>query len=704
MLHRSVISVMVAVSILLLSAASASAASKCLSAASVSPSTESSSASEVQGFWLGNDGALYQSKVPSGAWGQEPKSLGEGVAPGSSPEPIVDPWGAEVVYYVGTDGYVHQLYEQNGKWKSQALTLAGKAAPNTTPAVINDPWGKEVIYFVGEDHAIHQIAWYGGESWYAYPLGGAVAANTSPAVANQSGQEYIAYVGSDNAIHEWVWAGEGTWSNPSVGGDVRSNSSPSIVANPWGTTPAIYFSDVDGYAHQLANYGGTWGNYPLPFTKMGPNTSPAAVNDPWSKEDVYITDAEGGIYQIAWYGGSSWYGYPIGGNTVAPNTSPSVVNESTASEQIMYIGTDGAVHDWEWASGANWSSHIVGASAEGRSGCKTEKWYYSKSSGGCVYTGVATYTCSEVGKGYLKSHVIGGGGAGFVEMSPPAKPGDYCNYYRPGSSVTPWWKSLLTTADSESLSAYTGFSPPTPLGEYQETDGTGLDSSPPSACQAYHNTYGLWLNGHDSAPGCPEYGKCASGMQHTVAFGESFADVKPWSSTFGSGASLEITNEMSGVAREDSAPQTGGYACVDLVDTESTARPALEDCLVEWTIAAGEGGGDTPVSCGVLPNGQDFASFFSGTAPGTRHWTIAPGSHLQVTGGASGTYAFAGEITPQNLESMVQDANSTCGFGYAANPGAYALLGIENGFEGQADLGHFGGFVSNLNAFTNYRS
>ncbi len=327
-------------------------------------------------------------------------------------------------------------------------------------------------------------------------------------------------------------------------------------------------------------------------------------------------------------------------------------------------------------------------------------YWYGENDSTCWQTGQLgspSTACGEaVGPGFLsKSGSLKGGLAHMDEVSAGGSAegiqlpdGNYCDYYKIGDDIF--------REESNNQGGVTGYTPPTPYKSYQESDPYG------NVCQADGATWGQEVGTGDPSNNC--YNTC--GMHHIVSLHE-LSD-HPWAGWFGepslavSAEALAHTVTFSG---ESAYNMAWGYVCPLLEDT--TTGYILEYCFEEWRSVYNppQWKEERIGTCG--PNGYDtVVTYFW---PGTKLATEQGGSAntFEFSGTPSGWTHFAAAITKTNLLTSIDLAKepptkSGCGTNFSTNPEQYALVGVEQGVEGEHKLSGIGGAGRNLQVRTEY--
>jgi hypothetical protein len=330
-------------------------------------------------------------------------------------------------------------------------------------------------------------------------------------------------------------------------------------------------------------------------------------------------------------------------------------------------------------------------------------YWYGENNSTCWQTGQpgsGSQTCDLVGGGFLTVP-----GRLFNTTGNTSASGDYCAYYGIGDN--------LNTADSNQISSYTGFEPPSPVGNYQEWDAHG------NVCQASGTGFGQRVTA--AVPG----NKCNSGttcgMHHYVSFAEQGYNDQPWSKMFGS-PSLIISAEADVQTLAGSNPAGWGYLC-PLFQDMAPPHNILEYCLQEWRGPGNakpdwedEGIG----TCAEGPDDNNYDTVQTYFYPGTSFATERAGS--SNTGVASAGWKFyTAAISEADLQNAIaldkkpykqkagaRESNPEIGYGcgraaeLSGSASSYALIGVEQGVEGWSfsEIGASGAYLQLRTEYT----
>jgi hypothetical protein len=325
-------------------------------------------------------------------------------------------------------------------------------------------------------------------------------------------------------------------------------------------------------------------------------------------------------------------------------------------------------------------------------------YWYGENDSTCWQTGQlgsSSSACDSVGAGYLSA----GGGlkGGLAHMDEVSQhgigedigltaDGDYCNYYKVGDDIT--------YQETNNQGGYTGYTTPTPYGNYQESDTHG------DACQANGAAWGQEVRDEVKGNNCWE----TCGMHHYVSFHEQGLNDRPWASWFGE-PSLVISAEANPYTFTPYGTKSvgaWGYVCPVLED--ETTGDVLEYCLQEWRSKynAAEWANERVASCSS-GGGHNLDTLISMFYPGTQYATEYSGSANTFVLGSSGWRHYTAGITTSNLLNAINADNSHCLRGLSTNPANYALIGVEQGLEGWRELSILGGSSANLQISTAYQ-
>jgi hypothetical protein len=343
----------------------------------------------------------------------------------------------------------------------------------------------------------------------------------------------------------------------------------------------------------------------------------------------------------------------------------------------------------------------IGAIAPAASASSSMYWY-GEGGSTCWQTGQPgspSQQCDSVGPEFLAAAGPNAGGlAHFVEggvfpQTQISASGDYCGDYRTGDA--------LVYRDEIDESAFTGFQTPRPFFAYQVGDAYR------NICQAFASHWGQELRNASPGSKCVE----TCGMNHYVSFHDQGVRDRPWSSALKE-PSLVVSGETNPYVYVHGASSGAwGYLCPLLEDT--TTHNQIEYCLQEWISSANapewhQEGIPKPVGncASVQANNSAYSldlihgNIGSGTSFSTQNPGSASTSEPEVTG--PGWKYFSVTITEANLLNAVKTVEGVCKRTLSHTPGAYALIGVEQGNEGWRELKYLGGSTANLQLSTNY--
>jgi hypothetical protein len=308
-------------------------------------------------------------------------------------------------------------------------------------------------------------------------------------------------------------------------------------------------------------------------------------------------------------------------------------------------------------------------------------YWYGENNSTCWQTGQPgrpSQKCEEVGPSYLLSHLNG-------NYNSPS--GDYCVSYNIGEA--------LDTTNENNQSAFSGFTPPSPLGSYQE--GNHYGGAGPDVCQAAGSKWGQVLRGNSANDECEsKYAPC--GMQHVVSFGSQGLNDRPWGENMQSPA-LVVSAEAN--PHKVEAPNSWGYLCLLL--KEAAGGHLLEFCLEQWHVGSGQFPALHEFNEATEPNnglGQVITAF----KPGMTFAEMVPGSAetFEFTNNPS-PRTFTARITSTDLVRAIEALEKKYGPTEKSshNASEYALVGVTQGVEG-GGLKLIGSETANLKVWSEY--
>jgi streptogramin lyase len=311
----------------------------------------------------------------------------------------------------------------------------------------------------------------------------------------------------------------------------------------------------------------------------------------------------------------------------------------------------------------------------------------------------SSLSCDSVGASYLPNgpHMVEGSVGTDFQIG---RSGDYCNYYNLGEG--------LDTTNENKESGYTGYEPPSPLGDYQEGD----HYNPPNVCQAHENIWGQLLRGSGNS-NCESVAPC--GMQHYVSLGEQGDNDRPWSHSLGE-PSLVISADVLPFSKSVS---TGAWGYLCPLFEDATTGDILEYCLEEWRVGSGFPSTnehfDLVADCASPGNpAHNLDQTITQYASGTRFAENLGPESTFVFGSNSSWREFKARITEADLRAAIEmddkefkgsnghpEIGAGCSRGSSPEPKNWALIGVEQGTEG-GGLSELGESVANLQLWTEY--
>jgi hypothetical protein len=184
----------------------------------------SSGVSEIDVFWDGTDGDLWRAlyQTATGRW-TGPSDLGMGTlgSPPSATEQSTSAGTQIQVYWEGTNGALWEADTSGGsKWSGP--TSLGMGPLGSAPAVASLSYGNEAVFWGGTYGRLWQASW-NGTSWNGAELNGPTSVGfgpmaTAPTVAGVETDEYdVFWIGTDADMWEAQLVGQTWTSDQSLG-------------------------------------------------------------------------------------------------------------------------------------------------------------------------------------------------------------------------------------------------------------------------------------------------------------------------------------------------------------------------------------------------------------------------------------------------------------------------------------------------------
>jgi hypothetical protein len=329
-------------------------------------------------------------------------------------------------------------------------------------------------------------------------------------------------------------------------------------------------------------------------------------------------------------------------------------------------------------------------------------YWYGNGNSTCWQTGQIGYpseACDSVGSDFLT--VEGGNKGGLAHMDEISSEGigedinlsadgDYCDYYKIGDDIS--------RQETSNQSAATGFTTPTPYGNYQESDGHG------DVCQTNGSVWGQEVGNGVAGNNCND----TCGMHHYVSFHEQGLNDRPWPGAWGE-PSLVVSAEADPYTFTPFGTKSvGGWGYVCPVLEDSMSGDVLEYCIEEWRSKYNDAEwGDERVATCSGGGGHNLDTLVSIFYPSAQYITEYSGSANSLVFESTGTRHFIAGITTTNLLNAIKADRAACPRPESAmpslEPANYALIGVEQGIEAWGEIKAAGGSSANLQLYTTYQ-
>jgi hypothetical protein len=311
-----------------------------------------------------------------------------------------------------------------------------------------------------------------------------------------------------------------------------------------------------------------------------------------------------------------------------------------------------------------------------------------------------TLDCDNVGANYIFSHYLATENPPGQSLTwPVSQNGDYSTTWTSGT------EAQLNASDPWSLAPYSGYTPPSPIGDYQIANSTNEST----ANQAYGQHWGWWINSTDAGNTC------------VTSVCNSYHFLYLWN-TADYPFALEFTDSglvMSYTLHIQQVDQGTGqaYATMEPYLLDTTTNQIIDTMINTWdtgfpngngvpyATAAGEYGAEfNPVTM----NGVTYHGFYNVTydKPGTTFTTQVSGTTCQACG-APYNGSFTTNTTYQDLKNQVAWDNAAIARGAPGTAGMvpystlarnYRLIYIIDG--GEMNTTTFGGYDTAPTVYT----
>jgi GH25 family lysozyme M1 (1,4-beta-N-acetylmuramidase) len=262
------------------------------------------STGELDLFWKGRNGNLWDAARTSSAWGAA-ADLGDGPL-GSAPAlGVHQDTGKRDVLWRGQDGNLWEAYRANNAWNGPSSLGMGPLGSEPTVGVHAS--GEVDVFWRGQDGNLWETFWAYNVWNGPYNLGmGPLGSQPAVGVHADTGEQDVFWKGQDGSLWESFWAGSG-WNGPYRLGMGPLGSEPSVGVHSGSGEQDVFWRGTDRGLWEGFWDGSAWrGPVGLGMGPLG--SGPAvAVHQDTGEQDVFWKSQDSAIWGATWAGGP-WSG------------------------------------------------------------------------------------------------------------------------------------------------------------------------------------------------------------------------------------------------------------------------------------------------------------------------------------------------------------------------------------------------------------
>jgi hypothetical protein len=269
--------------------------------------------------------------------------------------------------------YKTQTSAGSSTWSSGWTSLGGAIKADTSPAVARNSDGRLQVFVVGTDNQLYTLAQTspGSSTWSSSwtSLGGSLRANTDPTViSNNDGRLQVFVIDTNNAItyKSQTSPGSSTWSTSwlSLGGPIRADTSPAVAKNSDGRLQVVIVGTNNQlyFRAQTSPGSSTWSSSWVSLSgTLRANSDPTVISNNDGRLQVFVVGTNNQLYYKtqASPGSSTWSsGWTSLGGAIKADTSPTVARNSDGKLQIFIVSTNNGLYSISQtaAGSSTWSS------------------------------------------------------------------------------------------------------------------------------------------------------------------------------------------------------------------------------------------------------------------------------------------------------------------------------------------------------------
>lgn len=265
----------------------------------------------------------------------------------SCPAPLVNPSGAEYVFWKGIKGALWERWYGGGTWTAPVkLTATGV---QSGPAVAVQADGEQDVFWRGRGGTLRE-AWYTGRWNGPIDLGPAQMASAPSVGVDSAGDEYVFWQGTDGSLEEKSYSA-GVWGEALPVPGVTLSSAPAVAVRADGEQD-VFWRGADGHLWETS-YTGRW---TAPVDRGGGQlgSPPSVAVNGTGNEYVVWQGTDGRLWRMTEIAGRWSPAAPV--NSGRLGSSPSIAVHANGEQDVFWRGTDGRL--WETWFTSRWNASV----------------------------------------------------------------------------------------------------------------------------------------------------------------------------------------------------------------------------------------------------------------------------------------------------------------------------------------------------------
>lgn len=270
----------------------------------------------------------------------------------SCPAPLVNPSGAEYVFWKGLRGGLWERWYGGRTWTfPRKLNATGL---ESAPAVAVQPDGQQDVFWKGPGGTLRET-WYGGrwhepENLGPVNLGPGQLASAPSVGVDSAGDEYVFWQGTDGGLWEKSYSA-GVWGEPVPVPAPTLGSAPAVAVRADGEQD-VFWRGTDGHLWETS-YAGRW---TVPVNRGGGQlgSAPSVAVDGTGNEYVVWQGTDGRLWRMTGIAGRWGAAAPVGSGRLG--SPPTIAAHANGEQDVFWRGTDGRL--WETWFTSRWNTPV----------------------------------------------------------------------------------------------------------------------------------------------------------------------------------------------------------------------------------------------------------------------------------------------------------------------------------------------------------